>query len=131
MNIASIQKRKLSFSKLFLLCLLVSLSIFLSFNLFFVKKEKIITNITVTNKVLVSEGGENTYYRFSKRGGTYATTIKYPPVYKIYAISEEDGKIEFYATDYNSFSFNSKYYVEYKKTTLLKKTKIEDVKKIL
>lgn len=121
------KKRKSSFGKIFLICFLAILFLLLIFNIVFVKREEIITNITVTNKVLVSEGGENTYYSFSKTG-THTRTLKYSPVYKIFAISEKDGEIEFYQTNYNSFLLNTKYYVEYTKITILNKTKIKNIK---
>jgi len=127
-NNISTQKNNPSYGKIFLLCFLVSLSIFLIFNLVFVKREKINTYITVTNMVLVSKGGENKYHTYSRTGGSHTWTLKYPPVYKIFANSDEDGKIEFFVTDINSFAYNIKYYVEYKKVTLLNKTKIKNVK---
>ena len=92
------------------------------FNLVFVKRETIITNITITDKTLVSKGGENTYFSYSKITGTHTTTIEYSPVYKITAISGKDGEIIFYDTDYNDFYYGTRYLVEYKKVTILNKT---------
>ena len=123
------RKRKKSFGKIFLICFAGLLLLLVIFNLVFVKRETIITNITITDKTLVSQGGENTYFSYSKTG-THTKTIKYSPVYKITAISGKDGEIIFYDTDYNAFSYDTRYLVEYKKVSILNKTKIKKVTKL-
>ena len=128
-NKNSPQKRKKAFGKIFLICFSGLLLLFVIFNLVFVKRETIITNITITDKTLVSQGGENTYFSYSKTG-THTTTIKYSPVFKITAISGKDGEIIFYDTDYNDFYYDTKYLDENKKVSILNKTKIKKVTKL-
>ena len=104
-------------------------SVLILFRIFFVKKIEMSTVISVKDITIVSEGGRNTYYRYSKRG-PHIFELKYPAVYKIKAISETGEHIIFETTEPNQYWYNGKFAIKYTSYKIFNKTSIKTVERL-
>ncbi|MBQ4498163.1 MAG: hypothetical protein II973_11770 [Spirochaetaceae bacterium] len=107
---------------------IVLLVLIVVFNIFFVSRTKVTTNIIVDDIKIVQEGWFTEVYHISKFGKASRTEFSGQTLYEVHAYSERDGDIKF-DTTIGFFPYKNKTFkVEYKVVKMLGKTYIKNVK---
>ena len=98
------------------------------FNIFFVSRTKVTTNIIINDIKIVQDGWFAEVYHISRFGKAYRTEFSGQTLYEVHAYSERDGDIKF-DTTIGFFPYKNKIFrVEYKVVKMLGKTFIKNVK---
>lgn len=127
-NIKSSKPKKAKLKKYILLSFLSLVVAFILFRVFFVKKTEMNAVVSVVNITKVSEAGSNTYYRYGR--GSHSFVLKYPAIYKIEAVSEDNEDIIFYTTEPDKYYCNGKFAIRYTVEKIFNKTTIKNVEKL-
>ena len=124
-------KKKLCKISIFIILIIAGL--FLVFNIFFVSRKKVVTNIEIIKYECVQTSFDKKSYVYNKSSGFKTIESSYPPVYLVTANSQEDGEIQFmYGSNIFllEFPLDKKHKVEYTVKKIFNKTKIVNLKKI-
>ncbi len=126
-NHVKIEKEKSTSGKAFLIAFFSIVMCLFVFNLFCVRRTKMHSVISIVGIRQISKAINNNYISYGRVYGTRSTNIKFPAIYEVRAITEDDELIEFDTKEPEQFWHDGKIEIKYTAVKVFNKTTIRNV----